>query len=153
MHGPTHIASNRLVLVMTDVPDIVDVVVGTSLGASDHCFVSCVLCVDHSVLKYNVRSTDFLKHYSNLHIVCSAVKNFTWSTILKSAEPLVAFDQGIGEVNGRYVPTTVLLSRSGDKQWFDASCWRAYDAKQTTYHAWCRAYNAEHWSQFMPCSC
>ena len=40
---PTHIAGNRLVRVVTDVPDIVDVIVGTPLGTSDHCFVSCVL--------------------------------------------------------------------------------------------------------------
>ena len=45
---PTHIAGNRL-LVMTDVPDIVDVFFGTPLGTSDHCFVSCVLRVEQSV--------------------------------------------------------------------------------------------------------
>ena len=33
---PTHIAGNTLDLVMTDVPDIVDVVVATPLGTSDH---------------------------------------------------------------------------------------------------------------------
>ena len=43
---PTHIAGNRLDLVMTDVPDIIDAVVCTSLGTSDHCFVSCVLRVE-----------------------------------------------------------------------------------------------------------
>ena len=42
--------------------------------------------------------------------------------MLKSADPLVAFDRAIGEVIGRYIPTTVLRSRSGDKQWSDASC-------------------------------
>ena len=36
---------------------------------------------------------------------------------------------------GTYVPTTVLHSRSGDNQWFDASCQRAYYAKQTAYCA------------------
>ena len=46
---PTHTAGNRLDLVMTDVPDIVDEVVGTPLGPSDHCFVSCVLRVEESV--------------------------------------------------------------------------------------------------------
>ena len=35
VRGPTHIAGNRLDLVITDVPDLVD-------GTSDHCFVSCV---------------------------------------------------------------------------------------------------------------
>ena len=67
---------------------------------------------------------------------------------MKSADIFVAFYRAIGEVIGRYVPTTVFLSRSGDKQWFDASCHSAYDATQATYHSWCRARNAEHWGQF-----
>ena len=39
--------------------------------------------------------------------------------------------------------------RSGDKQWFDASCRSAYDAKQTAYRAWFSARNSEHWGQFV----
>ena len=58
----TKIAGNRLDPVMTDVPDIVDVVVRTPLGTSDHCFVSCVLSVEQSVPEYIVRSTVFFKH-------------------------------------------------------------------------------------------
>ena len=68
---------------------------------------------------------------------------------MKLADPLVAFDRAIVEVICRYVPTTVLRSRSGDKQLFDARCRRAYDAKQTVYRVWCRARNAEHWGQFV----
>ena len=63
--SPTHIAGNRLDLVTTDVPDIVDVFVCTPLSTSDHCFVSCVLRVEQSVPEYNVRSTVFLKHRTN----------------------------------------------------------------------------------------
>ena len=48
---PTHIAGNRLDLVMINVPNIVDVVVGTTLGTSDHCFVSCVLRVEQPGLE------------------------------------------------------------------------------------------------------
>ena len=59
VRGPTYVAGNRHDLVMTDVPDIVDVVIGTLLGTSDHCFVSCVLRVEQSVPEYNVRSTPF----------------------------------------------------------------------------------------------
>ena len=62
---PTHIAGNRLDLVMTEVPDIVDVFFGTPLGTSDHCFVCCVLRVEQSVLEYHIRSTVFLKHHTN----------------------------------------------------------------------------------------
>ena len=67
---PTHIAGNRLDLVMTDVPDIVDVIVGTPLSTSDHFFVSCV---EQSVQEYNFRSIVFLQHRTNWDSVCSAV--------------------------------------------------------------------------------
>ena len=96
---PTQIAGNRLDIVMTDVLDIVDVFVGTPLGTSDHCFVSCVLWVEQSVPEHNTRSTVFLKHRTNWDNICCAVMSLTWSTILKSADPLHAFDRAIGEVS------------------------------------------------------
>ena len=68
---------------------------------------------------------------------------------MKSADPLVAIDRAIGDVIGRYVPTTVLLSTSGDKQRFNACCRRVFDIKPTSYHAWCRARNAEHKGLFV----
>ena len=54
-------------------------------------------------------------------------------------------DQATCEVIDSYVPITVLCSRSGDGQWFDANCWRA---KQTAY-AWCSARNADNLGQFV----
>ena len=95
---PSHFAGNRLDLVMTDVLDIVDVVVYTPLSTSDHCFVSCVLRVEQSVPEHNVRSTVFLKHLTNWDIFRNAVRRLTRSQILKSADPLVLFDRAIGEV-------------------------------------------------------
>ena len=59
---------------------------------------------------------------------------------MKSADPLDAFHRAIGEVIG---------SRSGDKQWFNASCQGAYDANQTAYHVWCRACNADYLGLFV----
>ena len=56
---PTHIVGNRLDLVTTDAPNIIDVFVCTPLGNSDYCFVSCVLRIEQSVPEYNVRSTSF----------------------------------------------------------------------------------------------
>ena len=93
---PTHIAGNRLDVKMTGVPDIVDVFVGTPLGTSYHCFVSCVLWVEQSVPEYNIRSTVFLKHHTNWDNVRRAVRSFTWSTLLKSVDPLDAFNRAIG---------------------------------------------------------
>ena len=59
---PTHIASNMLDLVMTDVPHTEDVFDGIPLCTSHHCFVSSVLRIEQSVPEYNVISAVFLKH-------------------------------------------------------------------------------------------
>ena len=83
---------------MTDAPDIVDVVIGTPLGTSDHCFVSCVPRVEQSVPEYNVKSTVFLKHRTNWDSVRNGVRSFTLRTIFKSGDPLVAFSRAICEV-------------------------------------------------------
>ena len=76
-----------------------------------------MLRVEQSVPEYSVRSTVFRKNRTIRDCVRNAVRSFTWNTILKSADPLVAFGRAIGEVIGGYVPTTVLRDRSGDKQW------------------------------------
>ena len=61
----------------------------------------------------------------------------------ESPKPLDVFNQAIGEIISRLFPTTVLRSRSGNRQWFDDRCLRAYDGKQTTYRACCRTRIAE----------
>ena len=104
---------------------------GTPLRTWDHCFVSCVLRVEQSEPEYNVRSIIFLKHHTYWDNVLCAGRSYTWSTILRSANPLDAFNWAIGEVLDRIVPTTVLHCWSGDEQWFDDGCQRAYDAKQS----------------------
>ena len=81
-----------------------------------------MLRFEQSVPEYNIRSTVFLKHRTNYDDVRCRVRRLTRSTILKPADPLDAFHRAIGEVIGTHVPTTVLRSISGYKQWFDACC-------------------------------
>ena len=45
---------NRLDLVLTDAPDILDVSVGTPLATSDYCSVRCVLHVEQAIPEYNM---------------------------------------------------------------------------------------------------
>ena len=67
----------------------------------------------------------------------------------KRIQKLDAFDHNIGVVIGRHVLIPVLVSGSWDKQWFDANCRRAYDAKQTAYRTWYKTRNADHWDRFV----
>ena len=144
---PTHIVGNRLDPVMMDAPDITGVFIVTPMGIYHHLFVSCVLRVEQPVPENNVRSNVFLKHHTNWDNVCCAVRSITWSTILRSADPLNAFDRAISEVIGRFVSTTVLGSTFGDMQWLNGSCQRVNDAQQTAYCAWYRAHIADHWGR------
>ena len=82
--------------------------------------------------EYNAGSTVLLKHCTNWDSVISTGRSFTWALFCSQC-----------------VPTTVLRSRSGDKQWFDSSCGRAYDGKHTDYPAWYTARNANQWGQFV----
>ena len=136
----THIAGNRLDLVMTDAPEIVYL---CSMELQWELLITAlsVVCLGLSNLYRSTifRSTVFLKHRTNWDNVRCAVRSFTWNTILRSADTLNAFDRAIGEVICWFVPSTVLRSRSRDKQWFDGRCGRTYDAKQIAYCTCCRA--------------
>ena len=94
----SHSHCRWLDFVMTDVPDIVDAYVSTPLGLLITAL--SVVCFGLSILKYNIRSTVFLKHRTNWENVRCAVRSFTWNTILKSVDPLDVFDRAIGEVIG-----------------------------------------------------
>ena len=73
VHCLTHTAGDRVDLVMTDVPDIVDVVM--VLNSALQITALSLLCrVEHSVPEYNVRNIVFLKHRTNWDSVRSAVK-------------------------------------------------------------------------------
>ena len=65
VRGATHIAGNRLYLVMTDSPDVVDMSLGTPLVTSDHCFVNCELLVEQVIPEHNIRRVVHLKHRIN----------------------------------------------------------------------------------------
>ena len=65
---------------------------------------------------------------------------------MRSADHFGALNSAVSEVVSRFVPTTVVRSRSGDKHWFDSNCRRAYDTKQTAYRAWSRERGADLWN-------
>ena len=130
---------------MMDAPDIVmcSLVLHWALLITALSVVCFWLCNQYRSI--TSECTVFLKHRTNWDNVCCALTSFTWSTILKPADPLDVFERAIGEVIGWLVPTTVLHSISWDDHWFHASCQRAYDAKQIAYNAWCRLRSANHW--------
>ena len=66
VEGPTHMAGNRLDLVMTNVPDVVKIWVGSPIGSSDHSYVACRLLVEQSVQEHCIRRRVRLKNRVNM---------------------------------------------------------------------------------------
>ena len=145
---PTHTGGNQLDLVMTDVPDIVNVSVGTPIGTSDHCFLSARVKVSQSVPAYDVRRTVFRKSAVDWSLVRDDVDNLSWSTIFRSSDPVSSLNESISDIIARRVPTCVISYRSRDAPWFTAECRRAYDTKQTAYREWTRSRSQNSWNNY-----
>ena len=71
--GPTHARGETLDLLMTDVPDIVQVAVVAPIGNSDHSSQSAVISMAHSVPNMCVSRKVFLKH-KHWNPVCGAIR-------------------------------------------------------------------------------
>ena len=134
---------------MTDAPDVDNMSLGSQLGTSDHCFVNCELLVEQVIPEHNIKRVVHWKHRINWDNIWNAVRSLSWSTILRSADPIGALNSAVSEVVSRFIPTMVVRSRSGGKHWFDSNCHRANDAKQTAYRAWSRERGADRWNPFV----
>ena len=73
--GPTHVRDGTLDLLMTDVPDLVQVAVVAPIGNSDHSSLSAVISMAQAVPNLCVSRKVFLKHQVNWNTVCGAIRN------------------------------------------------------------------------------
>jgi len=144
----THVGGNCLDLVMTDVPDVINVFVGTPLGTSDHSYLELDVNVSQMLPTYDARRTVFVKSRVDWEKVRREVRVLPWSSIYRSADPVSVLNDSISHVIHRCVPTTVVGFRSGDAPWFNAECRFAFDTKQTAYRAWTRGRTHELWLEY-----
>ena len=73
--GPTHAPGRTLDLLMTDVPDIVQVSVVAPIGNSDHSSLSAVISRAQAVPNLCVSRKIFHKHQVNWNTVCGAMQD------------------------------------------------------------------------------
>ena len=71
--GPTHARGGTLDLLMSDVPDLVQVTVVEPLGSSDHSSLSTAISMAQAVPGLCVSRKVFLKHRVNWTAVCDAI--------------------------------------------------------------------------------
>ena len=83
--SPTHARGGTLDLLMTDVPDLVRVVVVALIGNSDHSSLSAVISMTQAVPNLCVSRKVFLIHQVNWNTVCGAIRELPWRNIWFSA--------------------------------------------------------------------
>ena len=79
--GPTHVCGGTLDLLMTDVPDFVQVAVVAPIGNSDHSSLPAVISMAQAVPNLFLSRKIFLKHQVNWNTVCGAIQELPWRNI------------------------------------------------------------------------
>ena len=86
--GPTHACGGTLDILMTDVPDLVRVVIVAPIGNSDQSSLSAVISMAQAVPNLCVNRKVFQKHQVNWNTVCGAIQELPWHNIWLSDNPV-----------------------------------------------------------------
>ena len=146
--GPTHVHGGVLDLLITDVPDLVNVSVSSPIGGSDHSSLSVVINVRQRTPDITIRKEVFLKSRVDWDAVTTSVKALPWREIRSSMDPGACLDRYFSEIVQQHVPTRVILVRSRDAPWFDDACRRAYQMKQEAFSCWSVTRSAHDFQRF-----
>ena len=91
--GPTHARCGTLYLLMTDVPDLVQVAVVAPIGNSDHSSLSAVISMAQAVPNLYGNRKVFLKHQVNWNTVCGEIWELPWLNIWLSDNPVEVLNE------------------------------------------------------------
>ena len=151
--GPTHERGGTLDLLMTDVPDLVQVsvVAPIGIGNSDHSFLSAVISMAQAVPNLCVSRKVFLKHQVNWNTVCGAMQDLPWHNIWSSGNPVEVLNEHLMLLVGRFVPTKIIRVHNKDKTWFDDQCRHAFGLKQEAHLRWTHDGSRVNWEEFVHC--
>ena len=130
---PTHARSGTLDLLMTDVPDLVQVAVVAPIGNSDHSSLSALISMAQAVPNLCVSRKIFLKHQVNWNTAWGTIKELPWRNIWLTDNPVEVLNEHLSMLVGCYVPTKVIHVQNKDKPWFDDQCRHAFGLKQKAH--------------------
>ena len=147
----THSRGGIVHLLMTDVPDLIQVAVVAPIGNSDHSSLSAVISMAQAVPNLCVSGKVFLKHQVNWNTVCGAMQDLPWRNIWSSYNPVEVLNEHLSLLVGRYIPTKIIRVCNKDKPWFDDLCRRAFDLKQEAHLRWTRDRSRANWKEFVHC--
>ena len=133
---PTHIQGNRLDLVFTDAPAIVESKVCEYLGTSDHCSIRVDIAVNQYIPNATIEKNVWLKSRADWAGCEQSCRALNISDAISDPNPKGKINSMISSVLTRHVPSKIIKIRTNDQPWFDESCRRAYHDKQTKFNAW-----------------
>ena len=146
---PTHISGNRLDLVFTDVPAIVETKVCENLGSSDHSSLRMEISVNQYVPNATIEKTVWLKSRGNWAALKHCCQNLNISNVISNANPMHKLNSMLMAMCERYIPRKIIKIRTNDQPWFDDNCRRAYHDKQTKFNLWRRNRSQQNFECFV----
>ena len=107
--GPTHARGGTLDLLMTDVPDQVQMAVVAPLGSSNHSLLSIAISMAQAILNLCVSRRVLWS------AVCDAIGVLTWRSIWSADNPVERLNVHLSLLVERFVPTKVIRVCNKDK--------------------------------------
>ena len=125
---PTYARGGTLDLLMTNVPDLVQVSDVAHIGNSDHSSLSAVISMAQAVPNLHVSRKVLIKHQVNWNMVCGAMQNLPWRNIWSAENPVEVLNEHLLLLVGRFIKTKIIHVCNKDKPWFDDQCRHAFGA-------------------------
>ena len=122
--GPTHAREGTLDLLMTDVPDQVQVAVVAPLVNSYRSSLSTAISKAQAAPNLCASRKVVLKLRIKWTVVCDAIRDLPWPGIRSADNPVVVLNEHLSLRVERFVPTKAIRVRNKDKPWFiDVKAW------------------------------
>ena len=113
--GATHTSENRLNLILTNVPGIIEVSVIPLVGFSDHSLLSCIVSTAAHIPIVSVSRHVFLKSRADWDGIRNDLKNINWNAIYKANCPITYFNEALTNIISSRIPSKVIKSKLKDK--------------------------------------
>ena len=107
--GPTHARGEILDLLMTDVPDLIQVAVVALIVNSDHSSLSAVISTARAVPNLCVSRKVFVKHQVNWNTVSGAMRDLPWRNIWSSDNPVEVLNEHLYQPRSSMYVTRISL--------------------------------------------
>ena len=85
--------------------------------------------------------------------VCEDLRNFNWSAVYNSLNPVSELNKVITSLIDRRVPSKVIKHKVNDKALFNEDCVNAFHNKQNAYRLWSQNRSLYLWEEYAWTSC